>query len=322
MKALNYSDIILVPKHFDAKNQSRRDLDTSVKFGPLKFKVGVVPANMICTMNFDKALQLANNNYFYIMHRFGDQAGFLIRCLGSKIPFISMSIGVQETDKDFVNNLAFETKGKDIPLYLTIDIAHGDSKACVEMVKYVKKTLPNCTLIAGNIGVIDAVYRLMEAGADYVKVGLSMGAACTTYNATGFGTPMFSTLKDLGTFNIIADGGVREEGDIVKSYVAGACMTMVGLLFAACIDSPAENLWQGDMVSIKKPTHKVYFGSASEFTKRSNDSYIEGKKVILPCNGMSYLEFLKKIEERIQSGISYGNCKSIADFCDVEWKRI
>lgn len=127
---------------------------------------------------------------------------------------------------------------------------------------------------------------------------------------------------------IIADGGIRETQDINKALVAGASMVMVGSEFVKCIDSPADNL----LLESDKPriiyknfdtgdylTHKIYFGSASAKNKGS-DEYVEGvDEVILKCNGLTYEKYYKKIEQAIQSCMSYHNLRDMTKMNEIQW---
>jgi len=134
------------------------------------------------------------------------------------------------------------------------------------MIAHIKEWLPHVKIIAGNVATPEAVKDLAIWGADCVKVGIAGGGACSTKNMTGFHVPMFSCVEDcvnwkelfiskeftseqimkLSKLNIpiIADGGIKENGDIPKALVAGAKMVMAGSLFAACIDAPGENIYE------------------------------------------------------------------------------
>ncbi len=145
-----------------------------------------------------------------------------------------------------------------------------------------------------------------------------MGKSCTTYNCTGVGTPMFSAVyhmchDDEETYEapripIIADGQVREVGDICKALVAGATMVMVGSEFAKCSDSPAETI----------DNCKVFFGSASSFNKGS-DSYVEGQKVLLEQRSETYIKYLKRINEGVQSCMSYAGVDNLNGLKDMRF---
>jgi GMP reductase len=301
---LSYKDIVITPAYSEIISRSR--VNTEVKFGPKKFLSPAMPANMICTIDFKKAEELSENKYFYVLHRFYDYKEIYQWIKNNQdLRTISISIGVGQKDKDLIYKIC---KNKLKVDYITIDVAHGHHILVKEMVKYVKNILPKPFLIAGNVGTSGAVASLSSWGADAVKVGLSMGKSCTTYNCTGVGTPMFSTLESIKfdmdqkekfsqhskNVPIIADGQIREVGDVCKALAVGATMVMIGSEFASCEDSPAKTV----------DGKKEFFGSASQYTK-GHDSFIEGEKVILDIKHKSYLSYFNKIKEGIQSFLSY-----------------
>ena len=315
-RMLSYKDVVITPAYSKVKSRSSVNIET--KFGPQTFKSPAMPANMICTIDFKKAKELSESQYFYILHRFYDYKEIYNWIKKNQnLRTISISIGVGQKDKDLIYKIA---KNKLRVDYITIDVAHGHHILVEEMVRYVKNILSKPFLIAGNVGTPEAVVSLKHWGADAVKVGLSMGKSCTTYNCTGVGTPMFTTLDNIKfqmeqhdkfskhgstPIPIIADGQIREVGDICKALAVGASMIMIGSEFAKCKDSPAKTEKQiKDPYSQTYSYKKEFFGSASEFTKGHN-SFVEGQKVMLDMREETYLDYLNRIKEGIQSFLSY-----------------
>lgn len=322
---LSYQDVYLVPQYSNA--HSRSEISVSVKFGLKTFRVPVVPANMKCTIDDDKAKWLSENGYFYVMHRFGrtsesrydDMFRFVERANAEKWNAISISVGVQKEDKKFLDDCLNAFLRID---YITIDIAHGDSVGMREMLDFIKKmnTIDYTPfVIAGNVATAEGVEHLTTWGADAVKCGISNGGSCTTYGKTGFGVPQFSCVLEcakVATVPIIADGGIKTNGDIAKAIAAGATIVMAGNVFAACIDSPAEDVYAEQRAKIetspavigeryqKWVTHKRYFGSASS-TNKGNNHHVEGTTVLLPVDPMTYAEKLNEMTEDLQSACSY-----------------
>jgi GMP reductase len=356
----SYADICLLPNFSAAHSRSDPICSPVVELGNRKFKVPVVPANMACTMNVNMARWMSANDYFYIMHRFNvdhshptnqDNYEFVKMANEEKWKTISISVGVQDEDKQFLRHLSVMGYMVD---YITIDIAHAHSARMQEMLEYIRtlkfastdspyivdgsrpwtsvKVSYKPFIIAGNVATPQGAMSLANWGADCVKVGIAQGDACTTYGQTGFGAPMFTCVQECAKscpVPIIADGGVRMHGDIAKAIVAGAEMVMVGSIFAACKDSPADSIFDSaaqdefirkykaydelnkefkDIIPppifIPVVTHKKYYGSASEHNKGTKH-HIEGRMVLLPCNGTTYAEKLTEIEECLQSSISY-----------------
>jgi len=131
---------------------------------------------------------------------------------------------------------------------LVIDTAHGHTQGVIETVKKVKKAFPDVDLVAGNVGTAEGARALLEAGADGVKVGIGPGSICTTRIIAGVGVPQLTAIFDVaqaleGTgVPVIADGGIRYSGDIVKALAAGASVIMAGSLFAGVEESPGETI--------------------------------------------------------------------------------
>ncbi len=281
----DYEDIQLIPAKCIVN--SRSECDTSVTFGNHRFRLPVVPANMQTIIDENIAEFLAKNRYFYIMHRFEPETrkAFIKKMQDRKL-IASISVGVKEPEYRFVEELAEE---KLIPDYITIDIAHGHSNAVIDMIKHLKRHLPDSFVIAGNVGTPEAVRELENAGADATKVGIGPGKVCITKIKTGFGTGGGWQLAALrwcakaATKPIIADGGIRTMGDIAKSIRFGASMVMIGSLFAGHEESP------GTTIEKNGKLYKEYFGSASEFQKGGKEKTSKGKK----C--MSIIKALYKI---------------------------
>ena len=235
MEIFDYDNILLLPRK--CRVQSRSECDTSVEFGPRRFKLPVVPANMKTVLDEPIAEYLASNGYFYVMHRFEIDNLAFARRMRERGLFVSISVGVKQADYELVDRLAAEGIGAD---YITIDIAHGHAQTVQRMIAHIKQKLPQSFVIAGNVGTPEAVIDLENWGADATKVGVGPGKVCITRLKTGFGTGgwQLSALKwcaRVATKPIVADGGIREHGDIAKSVRFGATMVMIGSLFACLL---------------------------------------------------------------------------------------
>ncbi|MBQ6842650.1 MAG: IMP dehydrogenase, partial [Firmicutes bacterium] len=168
---------------------------------------------------------------------------------------------------------------------LIIDTAHGHSLGVIKMVERIRKAFPNIDLIPGNVATAAATRDLINAGADAVKVGIGPGSICTTRVVAGIGVPQLTAVFDAAEaaapygIPIIADGGIKYSGDIVKALAAGASTVMIGSLFAGTEESPGEiELYQGR-------SFKVYrgMGSMGAMKAGSSDRYIQDKaKKLVP----------------------------------------
>ncbi|SIS69126.1 GMP reductase [Salimicrobium salexigens] len=308
----DYEDIQLIPSKCIVS--SRSECDTSVSLGKHTFRLPVVPANMQTIVDESLARKLAENNYFYVMHRFEPEKRLdFVREMKKAGLISSISVGIKDEEYDFLDTLKKENM---VPDYMTIDIAHGHSDAVLNMLRYIKKELPETFVIAGNVGTPEAVRELENAGADATKVGIGPGKVCITKMKTGFGTGGWQLAavrwcSKAATKPVIADGGIRTHGDIAKSIRFGASMVMVGSLFAGHEESP------GDTKEVDGTLYKEYFGSASEFQKGEKKN-VEGKKIVVEHKG-NIKDTLTEMEQDLQSAISYAGGRDIEGLRHVDY---
>ena len=206
---------------------------------------------------------------------------------------------------------------------LSLDSAHGHSKNVIKAVEKIKAKYPDVTLIAGNIATKEAAEALIAAGADTLKVGIGPGSICTTRIIAGIGVPQITAVYDVACvaakygIPIIADGGVKYSGDIVKALAAGANVIMIGSLFAGCDESP------GDMEIYQGRSFKVYrgMGSIASMKQGSMDRYMqddtrklvpEGVEGRVPYKGL-LSDTVFQLIGGIRSGMGYCGCKTIPE---------
>lgn len=210
---------------------------------------------------------------------------------------------------------------------IVVDIAHGDSKLEIDMIRDIRRRFPEAQVIGGNVATAEGTRRLIDAGVDAVKVGVGSGSICVTRVVAGAGVPQLSAVIECAkaalesNVPIIADGGIRNPGDVSKSLAAGASSVMVGSLFAGTDESP------GLMMTRKGHRYKVSRGMASLqanvnrkqregnswITQEEIDDYVsEGVEAAVPYRG-HVKEVLTQLVGGVQSGMSYCGAHSIEE---------
>ncbi len=206
---------------------------------------------------------------------------------------------------------------------LVLDSAHGHSKNIIECVKKVKEAYPDTPVIAGNIATAEAAEALIDAGADCLKVGIGPGSICTTRVVAGIGVPQITAVYDAAcvaakhNIPVIADGGIKYSGDIVKALAAGANVVMLGSLLAGCEEAP------GDTEIFQGRQFKVYrgMGSLGAMACGSKDRYFqEGSKKLVPEGVEGRVPYKGPVSDTvfqlcggIRSGMGYVGCETIPE---------
>ncbi len=218
---------------------------------------------------------------------------------------------------------------------IVIDTAHGHTEAVIKMARLIKSKFPSIDLVVGNIATAEAARDLREAGADAVKVGIGPGSICTTRVIAGVGVPQLTAIYNVARelrgsgIPVIADGGIRYTGDIVKALVAGASTIMAGSLFAGVDESP------GETIIFESRKYKTYrgMGSIEAMEKGSKDRYFQDveddiKKLVpegivgrVPYKGM-LSEVILQMVGGLRAGMGYAGARSIDALWDARFIRI
>lgn len=218
---------------------------------------------------------------------------------------------------------------------IVIDTAHGHSQGVVDILKIVKNTYPNLDVVVGNIATGDAAKFLVEAGADGVKVGIGPGSICTTRVVAGVGVPQLTAIYDVakalkGTgVPLIADGGLRYSGDIVKALAAGGYSVMMGSLLAGVEESPGETIifngrkfkayrGMGSLEAMQKGSKDRYFQDVEDDVKKLVP---EGIAARVPFKG-SLFEVVYQMLGGLRAGMGYCGAKDIETLHDAKFTRI
>jgi IMP dehydrogenase len=209
---------------------------------------------------------------------------------------------------------------------IVVDTAHGHSRGVIETVKRIKKRFPDCQLVAGNVGTAEATRDLIRAGADGIKIGIGPGSICTTRIIAGVGVPQITAVQNCSRaaagsgVPVIADGGIKQTGDIAKAIAAGADSVMIGSLFAGVEESP------GEKVLLEGRSYKTYrgMGSIESMKRGSSDRYFqdveddipklvpEGIEGLVPYKGpLSDIVF--QMVGGLRSAMGYCGCATIKE---------
>lgn len=307
-KGLTFDDVLLVPNHSEISSRKQPNLSTHLT-KKHKLDIPIITANMDTITEVNMACAMAELGGLGILHRFMSEEEQLnqvkkIKEFQSEKKIntpIAASIGVKEEGMKRANLLV--EAGVEI---LTVDIAHGDSIMMLEVLEYVRKKFPGVDIIAGNVATPEATKRLIEAGASAVKVGIGPGSMCTTRIITGHGVPQLTAISmcaneaDKHGIPVIADGGIKTSGDIVKALSAGASTVMLGSMVSGTLETPGE----------VKSGKKQYRGMASKSAQVSwrgelpEGMAAEGEATLVTCKG-SVKNVVLELTGGIRSGMSY-----------------
>lgn len=314
--ALSYDDILLVPQYSEVK--SRKDVDLSVDLGrDVKLKIPIISANMVHIAGNKMIRAIAELGGLAVMHRFDEYTNILKNyetLIHERSDFkykVAVSVGVKPLDYWFVDRLL----DADCKIFC-VDVAHGDHILCHDMVKYIRNK-SEALIIAGNVATAGGAKRLYQAGADVVKCGVGNGSICSTRIQTGNGVPTITALEQCyleslrfeKKLKIIADGGIRNSGDITKSLVF-ADAVMIGNILAATDESPGEKILSDGQ------EYKEYAGSS---TLKSN--FVEGYKGYVKCKG-PVKKVIEQLMEGLASGCSYQGAKNLSELKGAEYIQI
>lgn len=319
-KGLTFDDVLMIPRHSEIASRRIPTLNSKATKN-YEIETPIISANMDTVTGVEMACAMAKLGGLGILHRFMSPEEQVedvkriqnyIKENNLKGP-VAASIGVKEEGKLRAKLLA--DIGVEI---LTIDIAHGDSVMMLDTLEYVKKTWPHIDVIAGNVATGEGVRRMIDLGADAVKVGIGPGSMCTTRIITGHGVPQLTAIAmcvDEAMKHgvpVIADGGIKTSGDIVKALCAGAQTIMAGSLLSGTLETPGE--LKGGM--------KEYRGMASKAAQVSwrgelpKGMAAEGVDTMVPCKG-SVADVVSELTGGLRSGMTYLGVDNIAAMMEV-----
>ncbi len=321
-EAVTYDDMLMVPQYSDIT--SRSEVDISTRLGHRDLRIPIISSPMDTVSEDDMAIAMYRAGGMAVLHRYNtieEQAA-----MAKKVTEVSdwsgqigAAIGV--TGDYIERSEALIGSGVDV---LCVDVAHGHHI----LVKKALETLRNeygshIYIIAGNVCTLEGINDVADWGADAVRCNIGGGSICSTRIVTGHGLPGLQTIFDCARTDrdvkIIADGGIKTSGDIVKALAAGADFVMCGSLLAGTTESPGQVIDLPDNSRVKE-----YRGMASKDAQmdwRHKSSTPEGVASYIPFKG-SVLDVLGNLEGGIKSGLSYTGARNLTELRHkVEWAR-
>ena len=342
--ALTFDDVLLVPAYSDVLP---REVSTKARFTRnITLNIPVVSAAMDTVSEKAMAIMLARKGGISVIHKnmsIEAQArqvrevkeypaeGEKIPCLdGSGRLRVAAGVGITADVLDRVTALV--EAGVDA---VVLDSAHGDSHGVVEALRKIKSVYPELDTVVGNIATGEAAMRLIEAGADALKVGIGPGSICTTRIIAGVGVPQISAIYDAAKaaegsgVPVIADGGLRYSGDIVKALAAGGDCVMIGSMFAGTDEAPGEIFEEdgrkfksyrgmGSVDAMKAGSRDRYFQDGEDSTKKLVP---EGVVARVPYKG-SVGDIVYQLVGGIRSGMGYCGAADIDALHSARFVRI
>ena len=367
---LSYDDILLIPRK--SEFNSRSEVDISVEFDGDIYSAPIVMSPMTCVTSPEmihffvkeklvptvhRYFPSAKIQYDYVYIGLGEQilldkegihfsdwesrneirnnvvdfTGEINKQIRKEISKVYFAVGSVQKYKEWIDYLL----SKGIKRFC-VDMAHGHSKPCMDTIKYLKSVDKNIKVMAGNIATNDARQDLENCGVDSLRVGIGGGSSCSTSANTGFGVSSITSLQDtcktLRQSQIIADGGIKTTGDMIKAMYFGSDMVMLGKMLAStdmasggCFNRKYELIEKSKVIyeleNVILPTdvknlvsYKEYFGMASEKARKGvlQKGSIEGVSGMIKYTGTTE-NLIQNIKINMKSALSYGGCKNWKD---------
>ena len=312
-EALTYDDILLVPQYSDIK--SRREIDIggslSVGYNSMVFDLPIIASPMDTISEAEMGTAMWQEGGLAVVHRYNtiEEECSLVK----EVIFAGANAGaaIGATGDYLDRATALCEVGARI---LCVDVAHGHHLLMKEALGDLRSLFGDRVhVMAGNVATLEGYNDLVDWGADSVRCNIGGGSICSTRIQTGHGVPGFQTIMDCSASGrgtpIIADGGIRSAGDIVKALAAGADFVMLGSLLAGTDETP------GDVIHTRKGQFKAYRGMASKDAQidwRGKTASVEGIATTVRCQG-PVADVLDDLARGIRSGLSYTGARSIKE---------
>jgi IMP dehydrogenase len=316
---LSYDDVLLLPQYSDIRSRAEVSLSTGLTNG-LSLSLPILASPMDTIAETAMAATLGMHGGSAVVHRYNSvevqsrmvsMAHDVAAANNAGSIIIGAAIGVTDDYIRRANSVLSANAS-----YICIDVAHGHHINVKEAVQNLRKEFGNdLHIMAGNVATLDGINDLADWGANSVRCNIGGGSICSTRIQTGHGVPGLQTIFECAKTDrevaIIADGGIRNSGDVVKALAAGADAVMCGSLFAGTDETPGKIQEEADGTR-----WKIYRGMASKEAQvswRGRYSSYEGVSAMIPYRG-SVRSILDDLERGIRSGLSYSGARTITEF--------
>ena len=307
-KGLTFDDVLLMPRHSEMNSRRAPNLESKVSKN-WSLKIPVISANMDTITESEMANFMGKNGGMGSLHRFMPIEKNVEEFKKCKFPTF-VSVGVSEYELQ--RAVALVDAGAD---YFLIDVAHAHAQYVGKQIKHLREAIKDRCLVAGNVATYAGADYLAACGADIIKVGIGGGSACTTRIKTGFGVPTLQSIKECARVDrsIIADGGLRTPGDVVKALAFGADFVMIGGMLSGTTPTPGavETLASGEKV-------KSYRGMASleavedQFGAMPEWKTAEGVAFKVPYRE-NHESIIADIRGGLRSGLTYAGAINVQE---------
>ena len=309
---LSFDDVLLSPNYSDIS--SRREIWIGNSLAPgIDLALPVISSPMDTVTELEMAKVMSRHGGLGIVHRYNtiEEQAAIVRQCSLDLPSCNIGAAIGVTGDFEERACALHDAGANV---ICVDVAHGHHISTKKALETLRDIFgQSIHIMAGNIATLEGFNALADWGADSIRVGIGGGSICSTRTQTGHGIPTFQTILDCSYSDrdakIIADGGIKTNGDVVKAIAAGADFVMLGSMLAGTSESP------GEIFQSKNKKYKIYRGMASEDAQddwRGKSSAPEGISTTIPFKG-SVEKILSNMLGNVQSGFSYSGARSIEE---------
>lgn len=307
--AITFDDILMVPAYNHHESRRVVEINNSDKMGKLHLQLPVISSNMDTITEAKMANFLQSKGGMGALHRFlsiEDNIAEFKRCIGQ----VFVSVGC--TDNELQRAEALRDAGAD---FFCVDVAHAHAKYVGKTLKSLRNLLGDRCIMAGNVATYAGADYLASCGADIIKAGIGGGSVCSTRIKTGFGIPMLTCIQDCARADrsIVADGGIRTSGDIVKALAFGADFVMIGGMLAGTEPTPGKVITKADGKKVKHYRGMASREAQEEFLGQLHEwKTAEGVAVEVPFRDTQE-SIVADIIGGLRSGLTYAGADTIRE---------